>query len=189
MSDDRFLKSFEKAGALLRGHFKLRSGLHSDRFFQAALVFQYPGISEEVCAALAAKVGSVKIDSVLSPALGGLIIGYEMARALGGVRNIFAEKENDALVLRRGFAIKPGERVLIAEDVITRGGRVQQSIDLARAHGAEVVGVAVLVDRSAGAAKFDVPVWSLTELDFDTFQPETCPLCAKGIPMDTPGSK
>jgi len=177
-----------KTGALLQGHFKLRSGLHSDHFFQAALVFQYPEIAAEICTVLANKAESLMAETVVSPALGGIIVGYELARVLG-LKAIFAEKESDQLVLRRGFELKKGEKVLIAEDVTTRGGRVQQTIDLARGHGAKVVGVAVIVDRSGGEVTFDVPVFSLTKLDLPTYEPESCPLCAAGVPLVSPGSK
>ena len=178
----------KKTGALLGGHFQLRSGLHSDHFFQAALVFQYPDVAGEICARLAETVRSLKAKTVISPALGGIIVGYELARALG-VKAIFAEKESDQLVLRRGFQLSKGEKVLVAEDVITRGGRVQQTIELARAHGANVVGVAVIVDRSCGGAAFDVPAHSLTKLELPTYEPDNCPLCASGVPLVRPGSK
>ena len=148
----------------------------------------YPDVAGEICAHLAEKARKLNIETVISPALGGIIVGYELARALG-VKAIFAEKENDQLVLRRGFELKKGERVLVAEDVITRGGRVQQTIDLVRAFGAEVAGVAVIVDRSAGAAAFDVPVFSLTKLELPTYDPASCPLCAAETPIDRPGSK
>ena len=188
MEQKEIVGMLERTGALLTGHFKLRSGLHSNRFFQAALVFQWPDIATRICAELAKGFAGAKVETVLSPALGGMLVGYELGRALG-VKNLFAEKEGDNLVLRRGFVLRPGEKVVVAEDVITRGGRVQQTIDLARGFGAEVVGVAVVVDRSGGAASFDVPVHSLTKLELETFDPATCPLCARNLPLDTPGSK
>ncbi len=174
--------------ALLNGHFQLRSGLHSNQFFQAALLLQYPDRAEKACRALAAFFTGQKIDCVISPAVGGLIVGQELARALG-VRAIFADKEEGQLILKRGFSIKPGEKVLVAEDVITRGGRVQQTIDLVREHGGDVVGVAVIVDRSGGQASFDVPHYSLLKLELDTYEPAECPLCKKGMQLDRPGSK
>ncbi len=188
MEQSDIIKMLEDTGALLDGHFKLRSGLHSNRFFQAALVFQYPDVAAKICAELANKIGDVQVDTVLAPALGGVIVGYEFARTLG-VRSVFAEKENDGLVLRRGFKFSPGEKVFIAEDVITRGRRVQQTIDLAREHGAEVVGVGVVVDRSGGKASFDVPLTSLVKLQLETYPPEECQLCKSGLSLDTPGSK
>ena len=188
MTDKDVLNHFMKSGARLEGHFLLRSGLHSNRFFQAALVLQYPDIAEKLCSALAEKFKGVEIDTVLSPALGGLIVGQEVGRKLG-TKAIFAEKENDNLVLRRGFKISKGEKILVAEDVVTKGGRVEQTIQLARSFGAEVVGVAVIVDRSAGDVNFGVPFKSLLKLHFDTFEPNSCPLCKNGIPAVKPGSK
>lgn len=188
MDDKQIYDIFRDSKALLEGHFKLRSGLHSNRFFQAALLLQYPDKAEAVCAALADKFRDRQIDVVISPAVGGLIVGQEVARALG-VRAIFADKVDNELVLKRGFSIAPGEKVLVAEDVITRGGRVQQTIDLVRAHGGIVVGIAVIVDRSGGEASFDIPHTSMAKLQLETYEPDNCPLCAKGMPLDTPGSK
>ena len=176
------------AKALLNGHFQLRSGLHSNQFFQAALLLQYPDKAEKACRALAENFKGQKIDCVISPAVGGLIVGQELARALG-VRAIFADKEDGELVLKRGFSIKPGEKVLVAEDVVTRGGRVQQTIDLVRSLGGDVVGVGVIVDRSGGQASFDVPHCSLLKLELATYEPDSCPLCRDGAPLDRPGSK
>jgi orotate phosphoribosyltransferase len=178
-----------EAGALLEGHFLLRSGLHSNRYFQAALALQYPETASELATALTASLPEdLEIDTVVSPAVGGIVFGQEMGRAMGS-RAIFAEKdEQSELHLRRGFSLKKGERVLIAEDVITRGGRVQQTIDLVKSYGVALQGVAVLVDRSAGKASFDVPTYSLIQLELETYSPESCPLCAKNIAMDKPGS-
>ncbi|QSH42541.1 orotate phosphoribosyltransferase [Lentisphaerota bacterium ZTH] len=188
MTEQELIKIFTDSKALLEGHFKLRSGLHSNRFFQAALLLQYPDIAEKVCAQLAEKFKDREIETVISPAVGGLIVGQEVARALG-VRAIFADKEDGNLVLKRGFRIKPGEKVLVAEDVVTRGGRVQQTIDLVRSLGGEVVGVAVIVDRSAGKASFDVPHEALLKLELATYDPESCPICEAGKPIERPGSK
>lgn len=189
MDYQQIINILKEAKALLEGHFKLRSGLHSNRFFQAALLLQYPDKAEKVCTALAANFKDKGIETVISPAVGGLIVGQEVARALG-VRAIFADKNDQSeLVLKRGFTIRPGEKILVAEDVVTRGGRVQQTIDLVRQHGGEVVGVAVIVDRSGGQAQFDIPHTSLLQLELDTYEPDNCPLCQKGLPLDTPGSK
>lgn len=178
-----------QTGALLEGHFLLRSGLHSDRYFQAALVLQHATVAAELCGELAARFRQAPVETVISPAVGGLIVGQEVARHLG-VRAIFAEKDEQSnLVLRRGFQLRPGEKVLVAEDVITKGGRVQQTIDLARAAGAEVLGVAVLVDRSEQAPAFGVPVHSLVKLRLATYAPELCPMCKRGLPIEKPGSK
>ncbi|UDQ97846.1 orotate phosphoribosyltransferase [Lentisphaerota bacterium WC36G] len=188
MKKEEVLKIFEDSGALLNGHFKLRSGLHSNQFFQAAILLQWPEVATTVCEALARKFKDIEVETVISPAVGGLIVGQEVAKALG-TKAIFADKVNDELVLKRGFSIKKGEKVLIAEDVITRGGRVQQTIDLVKEHGGEVVGVAVIVDRSAGNAKFDVEHKSLLELNLATYEPAECPLCAEGKEIEQPGSK
>ena len=188
MTEEQIVKILKESGALLTGHFQLRSGLHSDHFFQAALLLQYPDKAEVVCRHLAGKFAKVEIETVISPAVGGLIVGQEVARALG-CRAIFADKEDGQLVLKRGFRIRKGEKVLVAEDVVTKGGRVQQTIDLVRSFGGDVVGVAVIVDRSGGDAKFDVPFYSALKLDLPTFDPAACPLCAKKLPIDRPGSK
>ena len=188
MTEQEIIKIFEESGALLTGHFKLRSGLHSNRFFQAALLLQYPDKAEKVCQFLAEQFKDMKIETVISPAVGGLIVGQEVGRALGG-RAIFADKEDGKLVLKRGFSIRKGEKVLVAEDVVTKGGRVQETVDLVRSMGGEVVGIAVLVDRSGGNAHFDVPFKSLIQLQLPTFEPADCPLCKSGATLDTPGSK
>ncbi|MDD2403414.1 MAG: orotate phosphoribosyltransferase [Victivallaceae bacterium] len=188
LASEEIIDMMKQSKALLEGHFQLRSGLHSDRFFQAALLLQHPDLAEKTCRQLARFFNGCQIDCVISPAVGGLIVGHELGRALG-VRAIFADKDNDKLVLKRGFSITPGEKVLVAEDVITRGGRVQQTIDLARSFGAEIVGVGVIVDRSGGQAKFDVPHYSLLQLELETYEPETCPLCKQGVALERPGSK
>lgn len=189
MTEQEIIRILEESGALLTGHFQLRSGLHSNRFFQAALLLQYPDKAETVCAFLAESFKGQKIDAVISPAVGGLIVGQEVARALG-CRAIFADKEDGQLVLKRGFSIKPGDKILVAEDVVTKGGRVQQTIDLVRSKGGDVVGVAVIVDRSGGDASFDVPLFkSALKLTLPTYQPEECPLCKEGKAIDRPGSK
>lgn len=188
MTKEDILREFQSSGALLEGHFKLRSGLHSNRFFQAALLLQYPDAAGRLCAALAGEFAGQKVDAVISPAVGGLIVGHELARALG-CRAIFADKEDGELVLKRGFKINPGDRIVIGEDVITRGGRVRQTLDLALGFGAEVLGIGVIVDRSGGEAVFSVPHHSLTRLELETYEPDSCPLCAAGIPLDRPGSK
>jgi len=189
MTEAEIVNVLKESGALLNGHFQLRSGLHSDHFFQAALLLQYPDKAEIVCRHIAEKFKDVQVDAVISPAVGGLIVGQEVARAIG-CRAIFADKEDGELVLKRGFSIKPGEKILVAEDVVTKGGRVQQTIDLVRAKGGDVVGVGVIVDRSGGSASFDVPRFvSALKLTLPTFEPESCPLCAQKLPIDRPGSK
>lgn len=192
MQDSEVLAVFHETEALLEGHFELRSGLHSNRFFQCAMVLRYPRQAERLCRALVEGVRSAlgagaRVDGVIAPAMGGLFVGHEVAKALD-VKSIFAEKQDGRLVLRRGFVIKPGERYLVAEDVITRGGRVQETIDIVQAAGGVVPAVAVLVDRSAGQAKFDCPVISLLKLAPVTYEPARCPLCQQGLPLVHPGS-
>jgi orotate phosphoribosyltransferase len=190
MSPDDILGVLSETGALLEGHFELRSGLHSDRFFQCANVLRYPRVAERLCAALVAKtraaLPALTADAVIAPALGGIIVGHEIARALD-TRSIFAEKQDGTLVLRR-FAIEPGENLVVAEDVITRGGRVQETIDIVRAAGGTVAAVCVLVDRSGGKARFAYPTFSLLEMAPVTWQPSECPLCKAGKPLVHPGS-
>lgn len=188
MTQEEIIAVFEETGALLTGHFQLRSGLHSNRFFQAALVLQYPDKSAHLCAELAQKVANLGATAVISPAVGGLIVGQDVARALG-VRAIFADKDNDNLILKRGFKIKPGEKVVVAEDVVTRGGRVQQTLDLVRSLGGIPVAAVAIVDRSSGNASFDVPFFSLLQLSLPAYEPANCPLCQEGHPIEHPGSK
>ncbi len=187
MSDSELVKAFAKAGALLTGHFRLRSGLHSDKFFQCALLFVDPKLGEKLCVTLAEKMRDVRADVVISPAVGGLLVGQELAKALG-TKAIFADKENDQMVLKRGFSITPGERVIIAEDVVTKGGRVQQTIDLVKSLGGIPVAVGIIADRSGGTAQFGIPFYSLIKLNLPTYDPQKCPLCDKGIPLTVPGS-
>jgi len=189
MQTDEILQDLESTGALLSGHFELRSKLHSDRFFQCALLQRHPRVFARLCAALAAKVEAADLgglDCVIAPALGGIVAGHELARALD-LRSIFAEKVDGKLVMRR-FAIEPGARYLIAEDVVTRGGRVQETIDLVREGGGKPVAVAVLVDRSAGQADFGMPLFSLLEMAPQVWEPSACPLCQAGRPFVHPGS-
>jgi orotate phosphoribosyltransferase len=183
------LDLFRQTGALLDGHFVLRSGLHSRTFFQCAILLQHTKIAERVCGLLADKLHGIGCDSVISPALGGLIVGQEVGRHLSK-RHIFAEKENNALVLRRGFQIAGGERFIVVEDVVTRGGRVRETIDIVRAHGGVVAAVATIVDRSGGAVPdFGCPFVSLVKLDVETFDPDTLPPDLAGTPAIKPGSK
>ena len=187
-TETEILQIFRDTGALLDGHFVLRSGLHSGQYFQCALVLQYPRVAERLCAALAAKLKATAARTVVSPALGGLFVGHEVARALD-VRHIFAEKNAAGrLELRRGFQIAPREKVLVVEDVVTKGGRVQETIDIVRGLGGEVVGVGTLVDRSDGKVDFGVRLESLLRLQVETFDPTVCPLCKMGQPVVKPGS-
>jgi orotate phosphoribosyltransferase len=185
---DSVLDRFRRVGALLEGHFRLTSGLHSSGFLQCALVLQHPRDAEACGAEIAAKIRDLNPQVVLSPALGGIVIGQEVARALG-VRAIFAERQDGKLMLRRGFALAPGERVLVVEDVVTTGGSTRETIDVARACGAVVVGAASIIDRGGGQRDLDVPFRALAEVSLPTYQPDTCPLCAAGQPVVKPGSR
>lgn len=191
MTQEEVLALFKETGALLEGHFELRSGLHSNQFFQCALLLQYPRLAGRLCEALTAKLQAqptgLEVDTVIAPALGGISVGHEIGRALGA-RFIFVEKEDNVLCLRR-FNIQPGERFLVAEDVVTRGGRVQETVDIVRAHGGIVAGIGVLVDRSGGQAVFDAPLVSLLQIEPVVWPPEDCPLCKEGIELIHPGSK
>src|SRR5262245_47308625 len=168
MTEAEVLQVFRDTGALLEGHFILRSGLHSRQFFQCALAMQQMPIVEKLGAALAAKVEPLKAVTVIAPAMGGLVIGQEVARQLKA-RFIFVEKEEGKLVLRRGFKIAPGEKILIIEDVVTKGGRVQETLDIVRANGGTAVGVGMVVDRSNGVTSLGVPMVSLITLTVETF--------------------
>jgi orotate phosphoribosyltransferase len=189
MTKDEALQVFRDTGALLEGHFILRSGLHSRQFFQCALALQQMPIVEKLGAAVADRVRHLGAATVISPALGGLVIGQEVARQLG-VRFIFAEKNDEGkLVLRRGFKIAPGEKVLVVEDVVTKGGRVQETLDIVRAHGGSALGVAMIVDRSDGAVKLGVPTFSLISLKVEAFEADKLPDDLKLTPAVKPGSK
>jgi orotate phosphoribosyltransferase len=188
MTQDEVLQIFRDSGALLEGHFILRSGLHSRQFFQCALALQQMPAVEKLGAALAKKVEKFETLTVIAPAIGGLVIGQEVARQLR-LRFIFAEKENEKLVLRRGFKIERGEKILVVEDVVTKGGRVQETLEIVRALGGYVVGVATIVDRSNGAVKFGVPFVSLLSLQVEAFEPDKLPPDLKAIPAIKPGSK
>ena len=188
MTNQEALQLFRDTGALLEGHFILRSGLHSRQFFQCALALQSMPIVERFGAALANRVRDLGAETVVAPAMGGLVIGQEVARQLGA-RFLFAEKEEGRLVLRRGFQLKPGERVLVVEDVVTKGGRVQETMDIVRSQQATVLGVAMLVDRSDGSVHLGVPTFSLIRMHVETFPPDHLPPDLAAIPAVKPGSK
>ena len=188
VTETEVLQIFRETGALLEGHFILRSGLRSRQYFQCALALQHMPTVEKLGAALAAKVRNLEAETIISPAMGGLVIGQEVARQLG-IRFIFTEKEEGALVLRRGFKIEPGEKVLIVEDVVTKGGRVQETIDIVRAQQGAVLGAAMLVDRSDGTLNMDVPLFNVLRLNVETFHPDKLPPDLAAIPAVKPGSK
>lgn len=184
---DEVLHIFRDTGALLNGHFILRSGLHSAHFFQCAQVCQYLDKVTRLVELLRPKLADTACATVLAPAMGGLVLGQEVARQLGK-RFIFAEKENDHLVLRRNFKIAPGERILVVEDVVTRGGRVQECLDIVQAHGGVAAAVTALVDRSNGKTQFAVPFISLLELSFPTHPADALPPELAALPATKPGS-
>ncbi|MEQ1728811.1 MAG: orotate phosphoribosyltransferase [Vicinamibacterales bacterium] len=185
---DELLDLFRKSGALLEGHFRLSSGLHSTGYLQCALVLQHPASAEQLGQAIAERTRHLRPTVVLSPALGGVVIGHEVGRALG-VRALFAERQDGVLTLRRGFVISESDRVLVIEDVCTTGGSTRETMQVATAAGGHVVGAASIVDRSGGKASFDVPFEALLGIDLPTYEPESCPLCTLGQPVVKPGSR
>lgn len=188
MTTDEALNLFRSTGALLDGHFILRSGLHSRQFFQCAMALQQMPLVEQFGKALAEKAANFGAKTVIAPAMGGLVIGQEVARQLK-LRFIFAEKEEGSLVLRRGFRISEGEPCLIVEDVVTKGGRVNETMDIVRSNKGVVAGVAMMVDRSNGQLNFDVPTASLIRLEVETFDPTNLPTDLLSVPAVKPGSK
>ena len=195
LTEREVLEIFQKSGALLSGHFRLSSGLHSDKYLQCALVLQYPDLAEKLCNQLASRLelrGS-KIDAVISPAIGGIIVGQEVAKVLG-CRAIFCEREEGKMKLRRGFEIRKEERVVVVEDVITTGGSVKEIVEIVQGMGGKVEGIGVIVDRSKPSlsdelATLNLPLNSLLRIDIETYSPEECPICKKGIPLQKPGSR
>ena len=185
---EAILDRFRRVGALLEGHFRLTSGLHSSGYLQCALVLQHPQEAEACGKAIAERARALGAEAVLSPALGGIVIGQEVGRALG-IRAIFAERQDGSLTLRRGFQLGRGEKVLVVEDVVTTGGSTRETIEVARAAGAEVVGAAAIVDRSGGQQRLDVPFHALVEVSLPAYPPESCPLCLAGMPVVKPGSR
>ena len=188
MTESDLLHLFRQSGALLEGHFRLTSGLHSPGYLQCALVLQHPRDAATLGEALATLVRTLQPTAVLSPALGGIVIGHEVARALG-VRALFAERQDGRLQLRRGFSLAPSDRVLVVEDVVTTGGSTRETVEVAIAAGATVVGAAAIVDRSGARADIGVPFHALLQVNLPTYQPEACPLCASGLPVVKPGSR
>jgi orotate phosphoribosyltransferase len=188
MDETSVLSLFRQSGALLDGHFRLTSGLHSPGYLQSALVLQHPAHAETLGRALADRLRTLAPTVVLSPALGGLIIGHEVARSLG-VRALFAERQDGKLTLRRGFSLEATDRVVVVEDVVTTGGSTRETIDVARGAGAQVVGAGSIIDRSGGRSTLDVPFQPLVTLRLATYDPAACPLCAAGEPVVKPGSR
>ena len=188
MTEDAVLALFRESGALLEGHFKLSSGLHSSGYLQCALVLQHPNHAETIGRMLAGQLNLLSATAVLSPALGGLIIGHEVARALG-VRAIFAERQDGALTLRRGFSLGPDDRVIVIEDVVTTGGSTKETMAVAEQAGAQVIAAGSVIDRSGGNASLGVPFHALVTLSLPTYKEEDCPMCRDGAPITKPGSR
>lgn len=188
MKDHQVAEIMAQSGALLEGHFLLTSGLHSDKYFEKFKLLQYPRWTEALCAALAERFQGAGIDVVVAPAVGGILLAHEVAKALSA-RAIFTEREQGRMVLRRGFAIRPGERVLVVEDVVTTGGSVAEVIGVVKEHGGELAGVGLLVDRSEKGAGFGVRTEALLRLEVAAYPPEECPLCRQGIPLTARGSR
>jgi orotate phosphoribosyltransferase len=185
---DEVIQKFRATGALLEGHFVLTSGLHSAVYLQCALVLQYPLEAEELGRSIADHFQDAKIETVASPAIGGLIIGHEVARALGA-RFIWTERENGTMVLRRGFSVSLGERILVVEDVVTTGGSTRETVAALQAHGAKVIGAASIIDRSGGKANVGVPRVALATLAVPLEEPAGCDACKRGEPAIKPGSR
>ena len=190
MTQDRAMAIFKEAGVLLEGHFLLTSGRHSNRYLQCAKIFRNTKYSEEICSALADYFREVGVDVVVGPAMGAVQMAYEVSRALG-CENFFAERGEDGkMTLRRGFAVEPGQKVLVVEDVVTTGGSVREVLDLVRAAGGNPVGVGSVVDRTGGTIDFGVPFHAVVSLDVESWAPEDCPLCKAGAPAPVkPGSR
>ncbi|HWS54877.1 MAG TPA: orotate phosphoribosyltransferase [Pyrinomonadaceae bacterium] len=182
------IERFRRTGALLEGHFVLTSGLHSTHYLQCALVLQHPPEAESFGRALAARFGGTRVETVAAPAIGGIVIGWEVARALGA-RSIWTEREGGRMTLRRGFTVRPGESVLVVEDVVTTGGSTRETVEALREAGALVVGAASIIDRSGGRADVGVARVALATLDVPAHAPDSCPLCAEGVPAIKPGSR
>jgi orotate phosphoribosyltransferase len=188
LNEEELLKTLRDCGALLDGHFLLSSGLHSNRYVQCAKVTQYPDVATRLCAQLADNYQDLKVDVVVGPAMGGILVAQEMGRALQ-VRALFTERENGRMTLRRGFELRPGERVLVTEDVVTTGLSTKEVLTVLQEFGAEVVGCAALIDRHTSEPNFGVPFHALLRLEIATYQPDNCPLCREGLPLVKPGSR
>ena len=188
MDSTAVLVLFRRCGGLLEGHFQLSSGLHSGGYLQCARVLQHPAHAAALGQALAAQAAGLEPGVVLSPALGGVVIGHEVARALG-VRALFAERRDGRLTLRRGFWIAPGERVLVVEDVVTTGGSTRETLDVAVAAGGTVVGAGAIIDRGEEPVRFDVPFDALAQIPLPAYESGVCPMCARGEPVSKPGSR
>ncbi|HXJ94587.1 MAG TPA: orotate phosphoribosyltransferase [Terriglobia bacterium] len=188
MDDREVLEIFRQHQALIEGHFVLSSGLHSDRYIQCALVLQRPDVAAKLGQELASKIGNTGATAVVAPALGGILVAHEVARALG-VRSLFVERQDGRMTLRRGFSLAPGEPTLVVEDVITTGGSTRETIASVEEAGGKVLAAGALVDRSGGAASLGLPKAALLTLTVQNYEPSNCPLCRAGVPAVKPGSR
>ena len=182
------LQILKNTGAILSGHFLLSSGIHSDGYIQCARILQYPYHSDQVLRLIAQKVRHLDIEIVVGPALGGIIVAYELGRQLH-TKAMFAERKDGIMQFRRGFVIKPGDKVLITEDVVTTGKSTMEVKELVEERGADVIGVACIVDRRSKEYNLDIPLYGALKMDIKTYAPENCPLCRKGVPIENPGSR
>ncbi len=187
MTEQEVLGIFEQTGAIMHGHFKLTSGMHSDVYVEKFRILEWPEHTAALCQEIASRFAGEGVDLVVGPAVGGILIAYETARALG-CRAIYAEREGGKLTFRRGFRIEPARRVLVVEDITTTGGSIREVLDLVRGR-AEIVGIGCFADRSGGAAQFDVRFEPLVTLDMPKYDPSECPLCQQGVPLTEPGSR
>lgn len=188
LTREEVITIFKDKEVMLEGHFLLTSGRHSNQYMQCARLFQYADVSERICGQLAEQFAGIEIDMVAGPAIGGIIMAYEMGRQLG-VKNVFAEREDGKMTFRRGFTIPQGANVLVTEDVVTTGGSVKEVMELIRAHGGNVAGVGSVVDRSNGNVDFGVPFKAVLSVEVVSYAPDDCPLCAQGVPAVKPGSR
>ncbi|MBU8870578.1 MAG: orotate phosphoribosyltransferase [Gemmatimonadales bacterium] len=188
MTEDKVLEMMKELGALHHGHFQLSSGRHSDTYFQCARLLQYPELAKELGAAMGAFFKESACDLVVSPALGGILIGHEMARAMGR-RFVFTERKDGVMMIRRGFAMDPGEKVIIAEDVVTRGTSLLEVVKVVEEAGGQVVGLTSIIDRTSGEVELPLPLKSLAKVKVETWEPDDCPLCREGVEVVKPGSR
>jgi len=188
LTAEEMLTLLTQTGALLEGHFLLTSGKHSGQYVEKFRLLERPAVTARLGSALASRFAEAHVELVAGPAVGGILLAHETAKALG-TRMVFAEREGGVMKFRRGFQIDPGQRVLVVEDIVTTGGSVQEVLDCVRAAGGEIVGVGLLVDRSGGKATFDVRTEALLTLNIETYEPEACPLCQQGMDLVKPGSR
>ena len=188
MTEDKVLEVMKELGALHHGHFQLSSGRHSDAYFQCARILQYPELARELGGAMGAFFAETACDLVVSPALGGILIGHEVARAMER-RFVFTERKDGVMMIRRGFTMEPGEKVIIAEDVVTRGTSLLEVVKVVEEAGGEVVGLSSIIDRTSGEVELPMPLQSLAKVKVETWEPNDCPLCSKGVEVVKPGSR